>query len=211
MAQVEEQHGVSEAVIYDSQEEEEDRWPESQSSVQDALAVTDTSRRRPQLLKVYGRSKVHCDLGFLNNRASIYSPATEISQPVMKPRQNRACPLQQFLESSRNMDLPLTSMTFLTSNILLLRLLLVPQMSSFKFHRIPKVLVCLTLNLAMTICLYYRPQPLEPRRFQFLLQPWWGTPNSRKFVQPRRRNLQHLRDVLSELGNRNKRCPIHWI
>jgi hypothetical protein len=156
MAQVEEQHGVSEAVIYDSQEEE-DRWPESQSSVQDALAVTDTSRRRPQLLKVYRRSKVHCDLAVLNNRTSTDSPATETSQPVMKRRQNRACPLQQFLKSCRNMDLRLTSITFLTSNILLLRLLLVHQMSSFKFHRIPKVLVCLTLNLAMTICLYYRP------------------------------------------------------
>jgi len=69
MAQVQEQHGVSEEVIYDSQEEE-DQWPESQSSVQDALAVTDTSRRRPQLLKVYGRSKVHCDLAVLNNRTS---------------------------------------------------------------------------------------------------------------------------------------------
>ena len=62
MAHVEELHDVPEAVVYDSQEEE-DQWPESQPSVQDAVVLTATPRR-PQLLKVYGRSKVSLKMHF---------------------------------------------------------------------------------------------------------------------------------------------------
>jgi hypothetical protein len=64
MAHVEEQHDVPEAVVYDSQEEE-DQWPESQPSIQDTVPLTSIATpRRPQLLKVYGRSKVSLTMHF---------------------------------------------------------------------------------------------------------------------------------------------------
>lgn len=56
MAQNGEQHDFLEEIVYNSQEEE-DQWPESQSSVQNAAPLTETPKR-PPLPKIYGRTKV---------------------------------------------------------------------------------------------------------------------------------------------------------
>jgi hypothetical protein len=59
-----EQPDFPKEVIYDSQEEE-DQWPESQSTIHSATALTDTPKQPP--LKVYGRTKVVLSYMSLNS------------------------------------------------------------------------------------------------------------------------------------------------
>ena len=84
MAQNGEQHDFPEEVVYDSQEEE-DQWPESQSSVQNAAPVTETPKR-PPLLKIYGRAikRLTKSLSSTDGGTSKYPP----SQPNPQAEHN---------------------------------------------------------------------------------------------------------------------------
>ena len=66
MAQDVGQHDLPDEVVYDSQEEE-DQWPESQSTVQDAVELPNIPKR-PPVLKVYGRTKVILSMSYLSDR-----------------------------------------------------------------------------------------------------------------------------------------------
>jgi hypothetical protein len=74
-----EQHDLPKAVIYDSQEEE-DQWPESQSTVNSAAALTDTPKRPP--LKAYGRTKVVLSYMSLNSSDLIKESQILLPQEV---------------------------------------------------------------------------------------------------------------------------------